>query len=91
MRNIRPIACPPSPPRYVMPGSNCLDPPYSFRLQGPPQFVGQFPFPRLPWPFESETRAPGTGLLAGRVNFGNLPCPPPRGRFSAPWFRLKCC
>lgn len=78
----------PAPPcHYVIPGSNCLDPPYSARLQGPPQFVGQFPFPRQPWPFESETRAPGTGLISG-----NAQCPPPqRGRFSPPWFRMNCC
>lgn len=86
-----PIAAPPKSPRYVMPGSNCLDPPYNQRLVGPPQFVGQWPFPRLPWPFESETRAPGTGLL--QSPFG---CPPPQQpprtpRYSAPWFQLRCC
>lgn len=26
-----------------------------------------WPFPRRPWPFESETRAPGTGLALGRI------------------------
>jgi hypothetical protein len=25
------------------------------------------PFPRRPWPYESETRAPGTGLAMGRI------------------------
>jgi hypothetical protein len=26
-----------------------------------------WPFPRQPWPFESETRAPGTGLAIGKM------------------------
>jgi hypothetical protein len=62
------IALPPLPPHYIMPGSHFLDPPYS-RLphHGPPWKWGHWPFPRDPWRFESETRAPGTGLIKGRA------------------------
>lgn len=58
-----PIALPAGPPHYVIPCSSRLDPPYSFRTP-------TFPFPRFPWPFESETRAAGTGLIWGAQ------CPP---------------
>jgi hypothetical protein len=46
-------------PRYVMPGSHWLDPPYSWEAQP------TWPFPRPPRAFESETRAAGTGLIWG--------------------------
>lgn len=59
----RPIALPPLPPHYVMPGSHKLDPPYSHWLRGNPNFTGTFPFPRQPWAFESESRTGGTGLI----------------------------
>ena len=65
MPSNKPIALPPMEPHYVMPGSHWLDPPYSFK---PP-----FPFPRQPWPFETESRAPGTGLIWGS---GHHPWPP---------------
>lgn len=66
-----PIAKPPQAPHYVVPGSHLLDPPYAWQATGcPPWWVGNFPTPRLPWPFESETRAPGTGLITTPM------CPP---------------
>jgi hypothetical protein len=67
---VKPIALPPPPcPSYVIPGSQNLDPPYSWQSSGPSFFTSNFPWPRMPWPWESETRAPGTGLIA-------TPCPP---------------
>lgn len=56
----RPIALPTGPPHYVIPCSSTLDPPFSFQTP-------TFPFPRFPLPFESETRACGTGLIRGTV------------------------
>lgn len=66
-----PPALPAQPPRYVVPGSHWLDPAYyqGFRPTSPWSYG--YPIPRIPWPGESETRAPGTGLLAGP-----MPCPP---------------
>jgi hypothetical protein len=65
------IACPAPWPHYVVPGSHMYDPVYYQRV--PP-----FPFPRAPWPYESETRAPGTGLLdAPPIPPCPPPCPPP--------------
>ena len=80
----RPIALPPAPPRYVMPGSHWLDPPYAQIPIWPPQFQGRWPFPRHPWPFESDTRAPGTGLLMGPVRCCTAPPPPPPWGFPCP-------
>jgi hypothetical protein len=72
----RPIACPPQWPHYVIPCSQNLDPPYSWQNSCvPPWWQGQFPLPRLPWRYESETRAPGTGLI-GNPCAQPLPCPP---------------
>jgi len=80
------LALPAGPCRYTLPGSHCLDPGYFQQRTGPPQFVGQWPFPRMPWAFETESRAPGTGLISGRgfpfpsgtTGFA-VPCPcPPR-------------
>lgn len=68
---IRPRALPTGPPRYVVPCSSSLDPPFSFQTPN-------FPFPRAPWPFETESRAAGTGLLAGFVPpICPIPIPPP--------------
>jgi len=53
------VAFPARWPVYVIPCSHLLDPFYVRQLQP------TFPFPRQPWPFESETRAPGTGLIRG--------------------------
>lgn len=53
-----PIALPAHPPHYVVPGSHKLDPPYSWNTPW-------WPFPRPPWPFETESRAAGTGLIWG--------------------------
>jgi hypothetical protein len=68
-----PIAAPPQCPRYVIPGSHRLDPPYSWMVNKavPSWWAARWPFPRQPWPFESCTRAPGTGLVTA------MPCPPP--------------
>jgi hypothetical protein len=52
------IALPPKLPHYVMPGSQNLDPPYSWNTPW-------WPYPRPPRAFESETRAAGTGLIWG--------------------------
>ena len=52
-----PPAFPARPPHYVLPGSHLLDPAY--RLWQNPNF----PFPRFPLPFETQTRACGTGLF----------------------------
>jgi len=57
-------ALPAGPPRYVMPASHTLDPPYAW-------MTATWPFPRPPWPYETESRAPGTGLLR---SFIGLPC-----------------
>jgi len=62
------IALPARWPVYVIPCSHLLDFPYVRQLNP------NFPFPRQPWPFESESRAPGTGLIsAGQTT---VPCPP---------------
>lgn len=68
-----PIAKPAQRAHYVIPCSNMLDPPYSWQHQpgAPTWWNGCWPMPRLPWQFESETRAPGTGLITGPP-----PCPP---------------
>jgi hypothetical protein len=58
------IPLPAGPSPYVMPGSHNLDPPYSW------QSSGTWPNPRTPQAFESESRAPGTGLIASG---GRLP------------------
>jgi len=60
------VAWPAHEPRYVIPGSHLYDPFWGHQV--PP-----FPFPRAPWPFESETRAAGTGLL---TSFIGRPCTP---------------
>jgi hypothetical protein len=44
--------------------------------RAPTPWSGGFPIPRTPWPFESETRAAGTGLLSGPPP-PPPPCPPP--------------
>jgi hypothetical protein len=54
-----PVAEPAAPSRYVIPGSHYLDPPYSQQLNP------NWPFPRSPNAFESESRAPGTGMIGG--------------------------
>lgn len=58
-----PNALPARPPRYVIPLSHRLDPPWSFGPP-PPSFVrGGGGWPRHPWWLESGTRAAGTGLI----------------------------
>ena len=66
-----PAAAPAHSPRYVVPGSHWTDPAYAQIPRAATPWAGGWPFPRVPWPGESETRAPGTGLL------GTVPCPPP--------------
>ena len=56
--------------RYALPGTHWLDPPYSWMR--PP-----WPYPRAPWAFETESRAPGTGLIWGKARPISPPCPPP--------------
>lgn len=73
-----PPVLPAGPPRYVIPGSHTIDPRYTQIPRPANQWVSGWPFPREPWPFESETRAPGTGLLSGPVVCSPFqPCPPP--------------
>jgi len=60
------IAKPARKPHYIIPGSHWLDPPYSWKTPW-------FPFPRPPRAFETESRAPGTGLI-----WGGPRCPPRR-------------
>ena len=55
------IAQPTLWPRYVIPCSNLLDPAYARQLNP------CFPMARPPRPFESETRADGTGLITSTV------------------------
>jgi hypothetical protein len=73
-----PIAMPAPPPHYVLPGSHLLDPGYWQVPANPNPWRTGWPLPRVAWPGESESRAAGTGLVAGRP----LPCPPPPSRFS---------
>src|SRR5215475_600976 len=71
----RPDAPPPS--KYVIPCSFLLDPPYSWAASR------TWPYPRFPWKFETESRAPGTGLIWGPQTCPPVtrpprpPCPPP--------------
>jgi hypothetical protein len=64
----RPIAKPARRPHYVVPCSHLLDPPYAWMHdpRRPPWAQGRWPFPRQPFAYESETRAPGTGLIWGK-------------------------
>ena len=73
MPSNKPIALPAREHHYVMPGSHELDPPFAWKTPW-------WPFPRPPWPFETESRAPGTGLLWGTARHRppkpQPPCPP---------------
>jgi hypothetical protein len=88
------LACPAPPPSYVIPGSHRLDPPYSLQNNpcAPPWMSGKFPFPRMPWPFESETRAFGTGLtmtdwcINPPTPVPPTPVPPPPCPPFRPWW-----
>ena len=64
----RPAPC----PQYALPASHLYDPYYYQQL--PP-----WPFPRPPRPYETESRADGTGLIWGFPPAPPLcpPCPPP--------------
>ena len=63
----RPAPC----PQYALPATHLYDPFYY-------QQLSPWPFPRAPWPYESETRAPGTGLIMGPgTPTVTTPCPPP--------------
>lgn len=73
-----PRALPAHQPRYVIPGSHWLDPAWYQEFRPTSPFTFGWPIPRIPWPNESETRAPGTGLISGPV-----PCRPPQR--SLPW------
>jgi hypothetical protein len=70
-----PIAKPAGKPHYVMPGSHKLDPPFAWETPW-------WPFPRPPRRYETESRAPGTGLIWGSGKHGPpgpqppWPCPP---------------
>lgn len=63
-------ALPADPQKYVIPGSHLLDPPYSWHANR------AWPYPRQPNVFESESRAPGTGLIAGPGTIAEI-IPPP--------------
>jgi hypothetical protein len=82
-----PIARPAESPQYVIPRSQCLDPPYSWSVRENPMYWGQWPFPRQPWAFESETRAPGTGLISGPCQL--QPVCPPKPLPIAPWCQAQ--
>lgn len=71
-----PPALPAHAPRYVMPGSHWVDPAYAMIPRASTPFNGGWPLPRMPWPGESETRAPGTGLIGGPLPCPPTPCPP---------------
>lgn len=75
-----PPAFPARPPHYVLPGSHLLDPFYVFWLNP------NYPFPRFPRPFETQTRADGTGLIAGNPC---QPAPPPTPCPPAPSFQYR--
>lgn len=79
-----PPAAPARRPHYVIPGSHWLDPAYYQMPRWTSPFTFGFPVPRTPWPFESETRAAGTGLIMGPV-----PCPPcpPTAQAAQPFVR----
>ena len=64
------VAAPAPYPHYVIPCSHLLDPPYATQLNP------NFPFPRAPRAWESETRAAGTGLIWGPSSAAAMPCPP---------------
>lgn len=66
-----PIAQPAGAATYVIPGSHNLDPPYSWAANR------SWPYPRQPGVFESESRAPGTGLIAGPGTIAEIIPPPP--------------
>ena len=61
------LPIPAGPPQYVLPRSQLLDPGWYQATST------TWPFPRAPWPLETESRAPGTGLIWGPPRF----CPPP--------------
>lgn len=65
---------------YAIPRSQYIDPPGSWQwgYAYPSWWAGHWPYPRMPWPFESETRAPGTGLIWGCKPVCPPPCPPKR-------------
>jgi hypothetical protein len=77
------IANPATWPQYVIPCSHLLDPAYATVLNP------NYPYPRQPRAFESETRADGTGLIsAGQAS--SPPPPPPAplinpGGWCTPW------
>jgi hypothetical protein len=95
--NYQPVCafpCAPQPaqwPRYVIPGSHWLDPPYSTvrrQYSSNPWAFGCWPYPRQPWAFESDTRAKGTGLLGSCTPTVVPPCPCPCPPFPMqPWFQ----
>lgn len=58
-QDLEPIADPAEPSKYIIPGSHFLDPPYSWSLNP------NWPRPRTPNAYESESRAPGTGMIGG--------------------------
>lgn len=78
--HMRPIAKPSRPQHYVLPRSERMDPPYSW-WSSPTH-----PYPRMPWAWESETRAKGTGLIWGP---SAQPCPPRPPCRPAPCWRPK--
>lgn len=76
-----PPALPASMPRYVIPGSHWSDPAYWQIPRPPTQFEDGWPFARAPWPGESPTRAPGTGLVTVM--------PPPAPPMPPPWWPCR--
>ena len=64
------VAAPAPYPHYVIPCSHLLDPAYAQQLNP------NFPFPRQPLAYESETRAAGTGLIWGPSSAPAAVCPP---------------
>lgn len=74
------VACPAQWPHYVVPGSHLWDPVWAHQV--PP-----FPYPRAPWPYESETRAAGTGLIASFAGTPCVPCATAQSAAAAPFTR----
>jgi len=65
------VANPATWPSYVIPCSHLLDPAFATTLNP------NFPYPRQPRAFESETRADGTGLIFGAQTTQTVVPPPP--------------
>lgn len=84
--HMRPIAKPSRPQHYVLPKSELMDPPYSWWASP------TWPYPRAPLPYESETRARGTGLIWGGGCAPRRCCYRPPQHWWGSWFpKHRCC